>query len=167
MNYDHVYDLDTLEAIEAEECKRPLHEGRFGSRVWVAMEKMDDSGFVENCTAYIPKTVHEWTDKEKITLINEVKSNREAWDVKSPMFKNRSKAAQLWERIAEEVNTKHGTNFAGNSAKAQFKKLKDCFFRVKKRMQNPKTGSGANEVTVRWRFFHSLEYWQMSILECG
>ncbi|VDP32489.1 unnamed protein product [Heligmosomoides polygyrus] len=34
----------------------------------------------------------------------------------------------------------------GNSAKAQCKKLEDCFFRVKKQLQNPRTGSGAHEM---------------------
>ncbi|VDO19556.1 unnamed protein product [Heligmosomoides polygyrus] len=42
----------------------------------------------------------------------------------------------------------------GNSAKAQFKKLKDCFFRVKKQLQNTKAGSG-NFVSSTLREAHA------------
>ncbi|WKX98828.1 hypothetical protein Q1695_014035 [Nippostrongylus brasiliensis] len=97
----------------------------------------------------------EWTDDQRLTLINEVMNIPQLWDVRDPSYKYRHMDTH-WPRVVDNVNLLHSSSFSVESAKQQWKNLRDGFVRKHRERKQVPTGSSSVAVPPKWRFYESM-----------
>ncbi|WKY11600.1 hypothetical protein Q1695_003293 [Nippostrongylus brasiliensis] len=97
----------------------------------------------------------EWTDDQRLTLINEVMNIPQLWDVRDPSYKYRHMGTH-WPRVVNNVNLLHSSWFSVEPAKQQWKNLRDGFVRKHRERKQVPTGSSSVAVPPKWRFHESM-----------
>ncbi|WKY07697.1 hypothetical protein Q1695_007289 [Nippostrongylus brasiliensis] len=128
-----------------------------------ARSSTDDSDYEAGIASELFRSVkresHDsWMDQHKFTLINEVMRCPMLWDTKLPSYKDRDAAALMWKRVAESVNLAHRSSFDAESARKQWKNLRDSFVKRQKAAERMSTGSPSEEVPIRWKFFIPMQF---------
>ncbi|WKX91283.1 hypothetical protein Q1695_009822 [Nippostrongylus brasiliensis] len=94
-------------------------------------------------------------DDQRLTLINEVMNIPQLWDVRDPSYKYRHMDTH-WPRVVNNVNLLHSSSFSVESAKQQWKNLRDGFVRKHRERKQVPTGSSSVAVPPKWRFYESV-----------
>ncbi|VDL69653.1 unnamed protein product [Nippostrongylus brasiliensis] len=92
----------------------------------------------------------EWTDDQRLTLINEVMNIPQLWDVRDPSYKYRHMDTH-WPRVVDNVNLLHSSSFSVESAKQQWKNLRDGFVRKNRERKQVPIGSSCH---IGLQFLH-------------
>lgn len=122
-----------------------------------------------------------WTCEHRLTLIEEVRSYRYIWDMKSNDHKKKKLATASWRKMVDYINARHGTEFTGKWVlmwhfwrgsveslmgvfsvflSASVENPKGQIFLVKRGMRKTKTGSGLGNAPKKWMYFNHVHWTQ-------
>ncbi|VDO67529.1 unnamed protein product, partial [Heligmosomoides polygyrus] len=144
MRYDIAKEVDLSNSDLTEEQKNRLHNViRLHSKAFVGFDGQashlagnlyyevpsTSKPFFKNISFphYVLKVKKEkgavWTCEHRLTLIEEVRSYRYIWDMKSNDHKKKKLATASWRKMVDYINARHGTEFTGNAQKLTTKIL--------------------------------------------
>lgn len=99
------------------------------------------------------KVCTDWPEEATVKLISAVESQEALWNPSIKAYRNRSLRDSIWTSIAAN---NLGGQFAVDEVVAKWSNLRVQFRSCETRLKTTKSGQGANENSVHWKFFKSM-----------
>uniref|UniRef100_A0A914CC38 MADF domain-containing protein n=1 Tax=Acrobeloides nanus TaxID=290746 RepID=A0A914CC38_9BILA len=100
---------------------------------------------------------YQWTIKEKLRLIEEIKPRRELWDVTNPGYHSFDTKREKWYEVTSILSNEY-RQFTVDEVKNQWKSLRDNHNKQRKKVARMANTAHGQDVTMLWPLWKPMEF---------